>query len=251
VTEPATSKSVLIIGASSMLGRALAHDYAASGWRIMLAGRDAEELQRVASDVTIRGHTIVDRISLDLGDTVSVDVAATEILRRGVPEVIIFVAGVANRLAEAPYDPVIAQSLLAVNYLGPTRLVGALLPALQAAPGSLIAFVSSVAGDRGRRTNFVYGAAKAALNTYCQGLRALLAPNGVGVLTIKLGYMDTRLAYGVAPPAITCSPSYAAKMIRRSIKRRRMVVYVPGFWRWICFFLCIIPEKIFIRLPIP
>jgi decaprenylphospho-beta-D-erythro-pentofuranosid-2-ulose 2-reductase len=251
MTEPANSQSILIIGASSMLGRALAHDYAASGWRIILAGRDADELQRVASDVAIRWHTTVDTIAVDFVDTVSVDAAAADILRKGIPQVIIIVAGTTNGLAEAPYDPAIAQSLLAINYAGPTRLVGALLPALQAAPGSMIAFISSIAGDRGRRTNFVYGAAKAALNTYCQGLRALLAPNGVGVLTVKLGYMDTRLAYGIAPPAMTCSPNYAGKAIRRAIERRRMVVYVPGFWRWISFILRAIPERIFIRLPIP
>ena len=251
MTDIFASRSALIIGASSLLGRELARKYAASGWRVVLAGRDADELGRVASDVAIRERAMVETIAVDLADTVSVDAAAAEVLRKGVPLVIIFVAGVSDGSSDAPYDPVVAQRLLAVNYAGQTRMVGALLPALKSAPGSMIAFVSSVAGDRGRRNNFVYGAAKAALNTYCQGLRALLAPNDVGVLTIKLGYMDTRLAYGVAPPALTCSPAYAANAICRSIERRRMVVYVPGFWRLVCFALRAIPERVFIRLPIP
>lgn len=251
MNERRALRSVLVIGATSLLGRALAGEYAGSGWRILLTGRGADELGRVASDVAIRARSIVDTIVMDLTDATSIDAAADEILRKGVPNVIIVVAGSADGVSMAPYDSAIAQNLLAVNYAGPTRFVSALLPALQVAPGCMVAFVSSVAGDRGRRTNFAYGAAKAALNAYCQGLRALLAPNDVGVLTIKLGYMDTRLAYGMTPPMLTCSPSYAAKAICRSIERRRMVVYVPGFWRWIGFALRAIPERVFIRLPIP
>ena len=231
-----------------MLGRELARQYGASGWPIILAGRDAGELNAVASDVAIRTGTTVDTMALDFGDTASIDRAAAEITLRGVPQVTIVVAGLIDGFAEAPYDAAIARNLLTINYVGPTRLVGMLLPDLKAAPGSAIAFVSSVAGERGRRANFVYGAAKAALNTYCQGLRALLAPHQVSVLTVKLGFMDTRLAYGVAPRALTCSPGFAAKAIRRAIDRRSMVVYVPGFWRVICFALRLIPERAFIRL---
>ena len=234
-----------------MLGRELARQYGASGWPIILAGRDASELKAVASDVAIRTGTTVDTMTLDFADNASIDRAADEIAREGVPQIMIVVAGLIDGFRRAPYDAAIARNLLTVNYVGPTHLVGTLLPALKAAPGAVIAFVSSVAGERGRRTNFVYGAAKAALNTYCQGLRALLAPNRVSVLTVKLGFMDTRLAYGVTPHALTCSPSYAARAIRRAIDRRSMVVYVPGFWRLICFVLRLIPERAFIRLPLP
>jgi decaprenylphospho-beta-D-erythro-pentofuranosid-2-ulose 2-reductase len=251
MSERQAKRSALIVGATSLLGRALALEYAAAGWRIVVAARNADELGRVASDVAIRSRSTVATLVIDLADPHSIDAAAAEVLSQGLPGVIIVVAGSAERLGEAPYDPAIAQNLLAVNYAGPTRFVGALLSALRATPGSMVVFVSSVAGDRGRRANFVYGAAKAALNAYCQGLRALLAPNDVGVLTIKLGYMDTRLAYGIAPPTLTCSPNYAAKAIRRAIERRRMVVYVPGVWRWVAFALRAIPERVFIRLPIP
>jgi decaprenylphospho-beta-D-erythro-pentofuranosid-2-ulose 2-reductase len=251
MNEGSAMRSALIVGATSLLGRALAREYAMSGWHLLLAGRDADELGRVASDVAIRARSTVETVVMDLAEALSIDAAAVEVLRKGVPNVIIIVAGSVNGIGEAPYDPAIAQSLLAVNYAGPARFVGALLPALKSAPGSMVAFVSSIAGDRGRRTNFVYGAAKAALNAYCQGLRALLAANDVGVMTVKLGYMDTRLAYGAAPPALTCSPTYAARAIRRSIERRRMVIYVPGFWRWVGFALRAIPERVFIRLPIP
>jgi decaprenylphospho-beta-D-erythro-pentofuranosid-2-ulose 2-reductase len=251
VSEPPASRSVLIVGATSLLGRSLARDYAALGWNVVLAGRDAGEVGRVASDVAIRARSVVATIVLDLADPDSIDAAATEVLHKGLPSIVIIVAGSGDGLSKAPYNSAIAQNLLAVNYAGPASFIGALLPGLQAAPGSMVAVVSSVAGDRGRRTNFVYGAAKAALNTYCQGLRALLVPNDVGVLTVKLGYMDTRLAYGTTPPPLTCSPTYAAKAIRRSIERRRMVVYVPGFWRWIGMVVRAIPERVFIRLPIP
>jgi len=251
MTQMPASRTLLVIGATSLLARELAHSYAASGWRIILAGRDDDELKRVASDLSIRHLATVDTISVDLAEEASVDAAALQVLRGGIPQVIIFVAGVSDGSKEAPYNRSIAQNLLAVNYVGPTRLMNALLSGLKSAPGTIVAFVSSVAGDRGRRSNFIYGAAKAALNTYCQGLRALLAPDKVGVLTVKLGYMDTRLAYGAVAPILTCSPTYAAKAIRRAIERRRMVVYVPSFWRWICLALRAIPERLFIRLPMP
>jgi decaprenylphospho-beta-D-erythro-pentofuranosid-2-ulose 2-reductase len=246
-----TRNVVLVIGASSVLARALANEYASSKWRVVFAGRDEKEMSRVASDVMIRKRADVKTIRLDLSSSASIDEAAGAICRDGIPNVLIFVAGVSDGAAEAPYDARLAEQILSVNYSGPCRLVGALLPDVKNAPGTMLAFVSSIAGERGRRTNFVYGAAKAALNTYCQGLRALLLPNGVGVLTIKLGYMDTRLAYGVAPAAMTCSPRYAARSIHQAIERRRMVVYVPAFWRWISIILRAIPERIFLRLPIP
>ena len=252
MNELRVRRSALIVGATSLLGRALANEYAKDGWRVLLAGRDDAELKRIASDLSVRVTTpLPDTVVVNLADAHSIDSAAAEALRAGVPNVIIFVAGSTEGMATAPYDAAAAQNLLAVNYSGPARFVGLMLPALQKAPGSTIAFVSSIAGDRGRRTNFIYGAAKSALNAYCQGLRALLAPNDVGVLTVKLGYMDTRLAYGVAVPALTCSPGYAAKAIRRAIERRRLVVYVPAFWRWIGLALRLIPERVFIRLPIP
>lgn len=247
----AVHHTALIVGASSILGRALALEYAVRGWRIVLCGRDMEELKRCAADLAIRTSAPIDAIPVDLTDAPSIDNCAAEILAKGAPRVTIFVAGAVDGVADAPYDPAIVRNLHTVNYLGPAHLVAALLPALKGASGATIAFISSVAGERGRRINFVYGAAKAALNSYSQGLRALLAPHAVNVLTVKLGYTDTRMAYGLAPSRLMCSPSHAAKAIRRAIERRRMIIYVPWFWRWICLVLRIIPEPLFIRLPIP
>ena len=130
MTGHTASRAALIIGASSMLGRELANGYAASGWRLILAGRDADELRRVASDVTIRHQAEVDTIALDLANSTSIDEAGVVIRQNGIPEVIIFVAGDSTGSAEAPFDPGIAQNLLAVNYAGPTRLIAALLPML-------------------------------------------------------------------------------------------------------------------------
>jgi hypothetical protein len=251
MTGTAAAQSALIVGATSRLGRELALQYAKSGWRVILAGRDLDELRAVSSDVAIRTGATVDTLPLDLVDTPSVERAAAAIRRNGMPQAAIFVAGLIEGFADAPYDAAIAHNIMVVNYAGPAQLVSLLLPALKSRGDSALAFVSSIAGERGRGANFVYGAAKAALNAYCQGLRAVLAPHRVRVLTVKLGYMDTRLAYGLAPPALTCSPHFAAKAIRRAIDRGSMVVYVPRFWRPICFLLRLIPERLFIRLPLP
>ncbi len=251
VPTSSSERSVLVVGATSMLGREIAQQYAADGWRVLLAARDTEELRYVASDIAIRSGGKVENLHLDLADTTSIDQVAAKLRSEIVPQAIVFVAAISDASPAVPEDPALARSMIEVNYAGPTRLIGALLPTLRKAPETMIVLVSSVAGERGRRGNYVYGASKAALNTYAQGLRAALAPDGAGVLTVKLGYMDTRLAYGLTPPLLTCSPRYAARIIRRCADRRRMVIYVPFFWRWICLVLRAIPERLFIRLPIP
>jgi short-subunit dehydrogenase len=168
------------------------------------------------------------------------------------PRDIIFIIGYSDNADRATCDPALAELILTTNYIAITRFLARLLPQIEASSsGHRIAFVSSVAGDRGRKTNFVYGAAKAALNTYAQGLRALLRPYGTTVLTIKLGYVDTRLAYGKTPALLTCSPAYVARSIRNAIHRQAMVIYLPWIWRPFMTLLKILPESVFIRLPLP
>jgi NAD(P)-dependent dehydrogenase (short-subunit alcohol dehydrogenase family) len=245
-----SAPSVLLVGATSGLGRALAEEYAAAGSRVLLAGRSRARVAAVAGDLRIRHRAEVVEIEYDAADGASAGRAAEAILAAGVPDAVLFVLG-DNGAPDAPFRPEEIARVHAVNFGGPAALLAHLLPHVRARPGSSIAFVGSAAGERGRSGNFVYGSAKAALAVYAQGLRAMLWPARVAVTTIILGWVDTRLAYGLVPPALTASPAWAARAIRRAIERRRDVAYVPGVWRLVMLAIRSIPEWLFKRLRLP
>jgi decaprenylphospho-beta-D-erythro-pentofuranosid-2-ulose 2-reductase len=245
-------EQVLLIGGTSVIAHALAKVYAEDGWSVIFGGRDESELRNAATDIAIRHDTATRTLRFDATDPVSVDTAAAELIAAGpLPRDLVFVIGHSDGADRAPHDPVEAERIFAANYGAITRFLARLLPQIEVDNGHRIVFISSVAGDRGRKTNFVYGAAKAALNTYAQGLRALLLLRGTSVLTIKLGYVDTRLAYGKTPALLTCSPAYVARSIRRALARKALVVYLPWIWRPIMTLLRHLPEAVFIRLPLP
>jgi short-subunit dehydrogenase len=156
-----------------------------------------------------------------------------------------------NEKGDAACNPSEQTRIHNVNFLSAAAFLAPLIPALEQARGVSVAFVGSVAGDRGRSGNFIYGSAKAALDTYAQGLRARLHGAGVSVTTVRLGYVDSRLSWGLSPPALTVSPARAARSIHRAITCRRNVVYVPGFWWPVMALLRSLPEWLFKRLPIP
>ena len=109
----------------------------------------------------------------------------------------------------------------------------------------VIAGISSVAGDRGRQSNYVYGTAKAAVSTFAQGLRHRLARTGVSVITIKPGLVDTPMTASFKKGALWASPDAVAARIERAIERRDDIVYTPWFWRWIMLIIKALPEPIF------
>jgi short-subunit dehydrogenase len=243
-------RRVLIVGATSAVAESLAAAYAAEGCRLVLAARRPDALAAVAQDLRIRYGAEVATLPFDGDDRALVRSSAEQVLAGGVPDVLVFAHG-ENGSPRAAYDAAEIARVLAVNFGSIAEFLSVLLPELERRRGAAIALVGSVAGDRGRKTNLVYGSSKAALHAYAQGLRGLLHAAGVSVTTVKLGYVDSRMSYGLAPPRLTASPRYAARAIQRAIARRRDVVYVPGFWRLVMFAVRAIPERIFKRLSLP
>jgi decaprenylphospho-beta-D-erythro-pentofuranosid-2-ulose 2-reductase len=242
--------TVLIVGATSAVAERLAGEYAAAGDRLLLAARHEDALLAVAQDLRIRHGAAVETLAFDAADPALVRACAERVAQDGVPDVLVFAVG-DNGPPRAAYEPDEIGRLEAVNYGSVAAFLAVLLPGLERKRGAAVAVVGSVAGDRGRKSNFIYGAAKAALAAYAQGLRGLLHASGVSVTTVKLGYVDTRMSYGLAPPRLTASPEYAARAIKRAIEARRDVVYVPGFWRWVMLAVRAIPERVFKRLSLP
>lgn len=245
-------ENVLIVGSTSLLGQSLAHHYAKQGYRLILAGPDLNEIEIVAKDLMFRYKCSVESLYFDANDPdLCASLPEQLVLEYGCPKLMLFVLGYIGKTEGNHVNRQETAKITAINYSNVVLFLTGLLPEIEQHSNRSIVFVSSVAGDRGRKTNFVYGAAKAALNTYAQGLRALLLSKNSRVITIKLGYMDTRSAYGKTPAFMTCSSDYAARKIIQAIEKKRHIVYVPGFWRVIMAMLRILPESIFIRLPLP
>lgn len=244
-------RSALIVGSTSVISQEIAKILAKRNYEIILAGRNQEEMEFVANDLSIRYGIETSNYRLNSLESESIEDTARSIVGEKMPQLIIFAIGDPGQGASDLSDANALHSLTDVNYTSIAMFIGAVLAEPTSSQIEQIGFISSVAGDRGRKTNFVYGAPKAALNTFAQGIRGYLDNQGTSVTTIKLGYVDTRLAYGKSPKILTCSPHYAAKTICQAVVSGRNIVYVPWFWRWIMLMIRLIPESIFKKMTLP
>lgn len=241
--------TALVVGATSGLGRALAAACARQGMALQLAGRTPERLAAVAADLRLRHGVPVEELLFDGSDPQAPQRAADRLVALGLPDLLLFALG-DNAAESAPGDPAEIARVHAVNFLCIAQLVGLLLPALESRGSGALGVVGSVAGDRGRRGNFVYGSAKAALHVWAEGLRARLVPRGISVTWVKLGWVDTRLSYGLVPRRLAVSPERAARAVLRAVRAGRAQAYVPGPWRLVMLLLRALPDALFRRLPI-
>jgi short-subunit dehydrogenase len=163
-------------------------------------------------------------------------------------DVALIALGTLGDQKESERDWVVAERELSTNFLSAASLLTLLGNRFEAQRGGTLAVISSVAGDRGRQSNYVYGSAKAALSTFTAGLRNRLFKSGVHVLTIKPGFVDTPMTAHLPKNALFVGPDKIARGIVRAIDRRRDVVYLPWFWRWILLIIRSVPEFVFKRL---
>lgn len=242
--------SVLILGATSGIARAVAAEFAANGYGLALTARDAAELERVAADLGLRFGVPVTAFPLDLlaPETHKAVLDSCFSLKGNDIEGAVFCIGAAGDSNTAEADPAEARRVLEINFSACIPLLDLLAENFKKQGSGYLCVVSSVAGDRGRQSNYHYGAAKAGISAYLQGLRNRLHPAGVAVITVKPGFVDSRMTFGSKGLFLVASPEKVARGIYRSIRRRRNVVYVPWFWRPIMFLVRLIPEAIFKRL---
>lgn len=243
-------ETALVVGASSAIGRAIARRLAATGFDLILAGRRTEELERSARDLEIRFGVAACVQPFDALDWSSYArfFSACKQECEGELAGIVLCHGDMPEQAESEADPALARRVIDVNYASPVCLLEIASRHFQARGRGFICALSSVAGDRGRPSNYIYGSSKAALSTYLQGLRARLAKHGVRVVTIKPGFVDTALTYGRAGLFAVASPERVAIDVVRGIERDRAVVYTPRFWALILGVIRSIPDPIFKRL---
>ncbi len=242
--------TVLVLGANAGIGRALAREFALHRYDLILAGRDEEELVILAADLGLRYKVSARAVTVDLGNFALLDSALKDSFQIAGDSLAGFVlcTGHLGNPEAAKTDLSEARKILEINFAGSALALEIAANHFEQKGRGFICALSSVAGDRGRQSNYLYGSAKGGLTTYLQGLRNRLYHRGVHVITVKPGFVDTRMVFGKGKLPLVASPEKVARGIYRAVMSRRNVVYVPWFWRWIMLIIRSIPESIFKRL---
>ena len=239
---------ILIIGATSAIAEAAARLYAERGDALYLVARNTEHLATIAADLATRGAARVEQAGFNVTDFGAIegllDKAFTEL--DGIDTALI-AHGSGSRETECLHSIEALRREFDTNATATLALMAQLTMRMQRQDHGTIAVVSSVAGDRGRAGNMLYGAAKSAVDAYASGLRQRLNKSGINVLTIKPGWIDTPMTAKLKKTAIFVTPERIAPAILRAIDKHRSVVYLPWFWRPIMFVVRHIPGPIFYR----
>ena len=243
--RPEPGHTALVVGATSDIGRAIARSLGRDGWSLQLAGRDTEQLKADARDLMVRGATV----SLYECDVLDDDVGVSLLdVLDPLPNVAVCAVGLLGDQADAERNRDAAELIMRTNYVGPALLMGALAERFERRGSGVLVGISSVAGERGRGTNYVYGSAKCGFTAFLSGLRNRLHGSCVCVVTLKPGFVRTRMTDHLDLPAwLTVEPAQVADAVRLAIAKRRDVVYVGRVWRVAAFVLRTLPEFVFKR----
>jgi len=244
-------QKVVIIGATSAIAEATARLYAARGAQLFLLARNEARLQDIAADLRVRGSQDVSFASLDVNDTERHAGIIEQIWSSlGRVDVLLVAHGTLPNQAQCEASVEVALKEFATNATSTIALLTTMAPRFEAQRAGVMGVISSVAGDRGRQSNYLYGAAKAAVTAFTSGLRQRMAKVGVNVLTIKPGFVDTPMTRDFKKGALWAKPDAIAKGIVRAADRGRNVIYLPWFWLPIMLIIQHIPEFVFKRIKI-
>lgn len=242
-------KNVLILGASSDTGRALALKFAKEGYNLIVTARDKSVLERDVKDLSIRYDIDVKNIDFDIS-TPSTHKDFFNTLEPK-PEIVISTIGYLGEQEKAQEEFEEAEKIVWANYLGNISILEIFAKHFQEQKEGIIIGISSVAGDRGRKANYIYGSAKAGFTAYLSGLRNRLNDFNVHVLTVKPGFMNTKMTQGMdLPKKLTIEPVEAADMIYKAFRKKKNIVYIKPVWALVMLIIIHIPEFIFKKLSI-
>ncbi|MGC8594657.1 MAG: SDR family oxidoreductase [Candidatus Kryptoniota bacterium] len=245
---------LLVLGAASDIARAASRTFARHGWNLYLASRSTDDLERDASDIRLRFGVKVDVIFFDAVDFKS-HIGFYNSLN---PKPLVALIAFGYLGSSSCGDPLKLENnleeikkIVETNFLGGVSIAEVIAFDFSQRKAGTIIGISSVAGDRGKASNCVYGASKSGMTAYLSGLRNKLFQYGVSVITIKPGYVRTKMTAGMALPALlTADPEHVGESIWKAFKRKKDVVYVKGIWRLIMLIVRLIPEKVFKRLKV-
>jgi short-subunit dehydrogenase len=242
-------RKVLILGATSAIAQATAKRLARDGDGLFLVARNAVRLEIVARDLQLRSAGVVRTLAVDLNDF-SGHARILDEAERALDglDTVIVAHGLLGDQEQCQTGFAAAEIVLRTNFLSVVSLLTPLAQKFESRGTGTIVGISSVAGDRGRKSNYVYGAAKGGLSLFLQGLRNRLHASGVRVVTVKPGFVNTPMTSHLKRGLLFTEPETIARGIHRAISRGADVVYLPWFWRIIMTVIRLIPEPIFKRL---
>jgi decaprenylphospho-beta-D-erythro-pentofuranosid-2-ulose 2-reductase len=242
-------QKILIIGATSAIAEASARRFAQRGDALYLLARNSERLEALLADLKIRGAASTAGAAFDANDFArhagAIEGAAAAL---GGLDAVLIAHGTLPDQQACQADPALALKEISTNALSVISLLTTVANRFEAQRSGTIAVIGSVAGDRGRQSNYVYGSAKGMLAVFLQGLRNRLCKSGVHVLTIKPGFVDTPMTAAFPKGPLWATPDQVAGAIVKAMDRKRNVLYTPFFWLAIMSIIRAIPESIFKKL---
>ena len=240
----------LILGGTSTIARSFARMVADRGDGVLVAGRDQDDLAATAADCAARGAPVAEALAFDARDAKSFDglVERAEALETSL-SVAVFVGSMPPQ-DEIDADPTLIAGTVTDSFTGPAEVLHRLAPLMEAKGAGTIVGVGSVAGDRGRLGNYVYGASKAGFHAYLSGLRNRLGRSGVHVVTVKPGTVDTAMTWGMDKLPFLAPPEKVARDILKAADKKTDVLYTPLIWWPVMTIIKLIPERIFKKMQI-
>lgn len=236
-------KYVLILGAGSDIARPLAFLYAKHGYNIYLASRSYDKLVRDAKDISVRYNVDAQAFTFDAEDVVSHKTFYESLPNK--PIGVICLAGTLGDQKESEKDFSAAEKVIYANYVGLVSIIHLIAEDFEKRREGFIVGVSSVAGERGRKSNYIYASAKAGFTTFLSGLRNRLHPSNVQVLTVHPGFISTKMIAGrTTPKIITATPEEVARDIFNAQQAGKDFIYSKWFWRFIMLAFTMIPESV-------
>jgi short-subunit dehydrogenase len=242
--------SVLIFGADSLISQAAASHFAKAGEEIIFCSRAINEPEKIAKDFEIRYNI---KTYWEIFDALKFETHKNfidELFNKynSINYVLIAIGYLGEqKKAEENFEE--ARKIIDTNYTSVVSLSELISSKFEERKKGNLAVISSVAGDRGRQSNYMYGSSKGGLTVYLSGLRSRMQKNGVNVLTIKPGFVNTPMTYGMKfPKILASSPEKVGKDIYKAIKKQKSIIYTPFYWRWIMMIIKSLPEFIFKKL---
>jgi decaprenylphospho-beta-D-erythro-pentofuranosid-2-ulose 2-reductase len=241
------SQNALILGATSDMALAIARKFASNGFSLTLAARNVQRLEAMQADIQIRQKVKVAIVQFDAIDIGSHKLFYDQLKTK--PDVVLCVFGLLGDQLRAESDWAHCQEILASNYVGAVSILNLVANDMEERGHGTIVGISSVAGERGRQSNYFYGSAKAGFTAYLSGLRNRLYKKGVHVLTVKPGFVQTRMIENMKTPVpLTALPSQVADEIFEGVIKRKNSIYTKSLWRPLMYIVKSIPEPIFKKL---
>jgi decaprenylphospho-beta-D-erythro-pentofuranosid-2-ulose 2-reductase len=242
---------IVIFGATSAIAERFARICALRGDDLLLIARNEQKLLEIKQDLEIRGSKQIQVLCLDLNETkLHEGLVSSFFSKKEKVDLVLFAHGILGDQSLAENNFSHTENIISTNFTSTASLLHEVAKHFEIQRSGIIVVISSVAGDRGRASNYVYGSSKAGLSAFCSGLRQRMYKFGVSVITVKPGFVDTPMTREFKKGILWVKPERIARGIDWAVKNKKSVVYLPRFWFLIMLVIKIIPEKIFQKLKI-